>query len=113
MMAIKSNGTLWAWGSNSNGQLGQNDIISRSSPVQVGTGTDWKYISCGSTHTLAIKTNGTLWSWGSNLFNGELGQNDRIRRSSPVQVGTNTDWKYVYATGDMSYSTKQEIRIKL
>ncbi len=91
---IKTNGTLWSWGRNNSGQLGHNDIIDRSSPVQVGTDSDWKKIYGSSVHIVAIKTDGTLWSWGSNT-NGQLGHNDTISRSSPVQVGTDTDWKNI------------------
>ena len=82
---------LWAWGNNNYGQLGTGDTASRSSPVQVGTLTNWRSVSCGSTHTVAIKTDGTLWAWGANS-NGELGTGDTASRSSPVQVGTSNNW---------------------
>jgi alpha-tubulin suppressor-like RCC1 family protein len=94
--AIKTNGTLWCWGYNYFGQLGQNDTFSRSSPVQVGALTDWAQVSTGDGPCFAIKTNGTLWSWGDNTY-GQLGHNDTIRRSSPVQVGALTDWAQVSA----------------
>jgi alpha-tubulin suppressor-like RCC1 family protein len=99
--AIKTNGTLWMWGQESSGSLGQNVAftgglgISRSSPVQVGTGTNWSKISTGrDVETFAIKTDGTLWAWGNNNL-GQLGTNNRINRSSPVQVGAGTNWKDV------------------
>lgn len=94
-IAVKTNGTLWAWGYNGNGQLGLNDIASRSSPVQVGTLTNWNSVDA-TTHVLAIKTDGTLWSWGSNGV-GQLGKGDVVKRSSPVQVGTLTDWSKISA----------------
>ncbi len=90
---IKSDGTLWAWGNNSNGRLGLGDTTSRTSPVQVGTGTDWAMITGGGS-TLAIKTNGTLWAWGANSL-GQLGLGDTTDRHSPVQVGSATDWSFV------------------
>jgi alpha-tubulin suppressor-like RCC1 family protein len=96
---IKTDGTLWSWGGNSYGQLGQNNRTHRSSPTQIGTGTDWKYVSAGGAHVAAIKTNGTLWTWGYNYI-GQLGQNNITDRSSPTQVGTATNWKQVSA-GDM------------
>ncbi len=71
MYGIKTTGTLWAWGYNDEGQLGQNNRISRSSPVQVGTDTNWS-IATPPWGTLfnntvrAIKTNGTLWAWGDD-----------------------------------------------
>jgi alpha-tubulin suppressor-like RCC1 family protein len=105
---IKTDGTLWTWGSNKSagvtvyGQLGLGDVISRSSPVQVGSLTDWKQVNCGNFNTACIKTDGTLWTWGENVFAGSgggmLGLGDSIRRSSPVQVGSFTYWKQVSAS---------------
>jgi len=94
--AIKNDGTLWTWGSNSYGQLGDNTIVTKSSPVQTVTfGTNWKQVTCGRHHTIAIKTDGTLWSWGRNL-SGQLGDNTVTNRSSPVQtVAFGTNWKQV------------------
>ena len=82
---------LWLWGSNTYGGLGLNDTVNRSSPVQVGSDTNWQNHAMTRQHSLAIKTNGTLWTWGLNDF-GQLGQNDTAARSSPVQVGSGTDW---------------------
>jgi alpha-tubulin suppressor-like RCC1 family protein len=94
--AIKTDGTLWLWGLNGNGQLGDNSITSRSSPVQtVSGGTNWKQVSCFNETTAAIKTDGTLWLWGKNT-DGQLGTNDIVHRSSPVQtVSGGTNWKQV------------------
>jgi alpha-tubulin suppressor-like RCC1 family protein len=97
-LAIKTDGTLWAWGYNHSGQLGLRDLVHRSSPTQVGSLTNWKFVSAGTYHTVAIKTDGTLWVWGSNyttsfLAGGQLGLGDMNHRSSPVQVGSGTDWK--------------------
>jgi len=97
--AVKSDGTLWAWGRNNIGQLGTSNLIDRSSPVQVGTDTNWSNVfACdgfpGTTSAFAIKTNGTLWAWGSNTW-GQLGLLDNTNRSSPTQVGTATNWSKV------------------
>ena len=94
--AIKTDGTLWTWGLNYYGQLGNNTITNRSSPVQVvGFASDWISVSCGSNHAAAIKTDGTLWNWGQN-FNGRLGDNTLIHKSSPIQtVALGTNWKQV------------------
>jgi alpha-tubulin suppressor-like RCC1 family protein len=93
--AIKSDGTLYAWGLNTGGRLGLNDTISRSSPVQVGALTSWSKLATGgaesSTTNGAIKTDGTLWLWGGNSY-GQLGQNDTVNRSSPIQVPSSTNW---------------------
>ena len=89
--AVKTDGTLWSWGTGTNGALGQNSTADRSSPVQVGALTNWASVQNTSTLCVAVKTDGTLWSWGYNN-NGELGQNDVVARSSPVQVGALTNW---------------------
>ena len=92
--AIKTDGTLWLWGDNNKVQLGDNTTTRRSSPVQtISGGANWKQIACGYEHTAAIKTDGTLWLWGHNT-NGQLGDNTRTSRSSPVQtVSGGTNWK--------------------
>ena len=77
---------LFSWGDNGSGQLGSGTLTDRSSPVQVGTLSNWTHIDCGDYHTLGIDyTYGNLWSWGSNVY-GELGLGDNSSRSSPVQV---------------------------
>lgn len=92
-IAVRTNGTLWAWGNNYRGQLGVDDITNRSSPVSViGGFTDWCQVSASLQHTAAIRTNGTLWTWGRNNY-GQLGVNDSADRSSPVSVvGGFTNW---------------------
>jgi hypothetical protein len=94
--AIKTDGTLWVWGSNSTGQIGDNTIISRSTPVTTfAGGTNWKQVACGGPCTAAIKTDGTLWTWGSNT-SGNLGDNTVISRSTPVTTfAGGTNWKQV------------------
>jgi alpha-tubulin suppressor-like RCC1 family protein len=87
-MGILTDNTLWGWGVNSLGQLGINNTIIRSSPVQVGT-SNWSQVNAGPyQHTIGIKLDNTLWSWGLNS-SGQLGLNNTINRSSPVQIGTN------------------------
>ena len=94
--AIKTDGTLWTWGLNSEGQLGINTTTHRSSPVQtVAGGNSWAQVSCGSNYTAAIKTDGTLWTWGFNS-DGQLGINTTTNRSSPVQtIAFGTNWSSV------------------
>ena len=94
--AIKTDGTLWSWGRNQFGQLGDSTITGRSSPVQTITGgTNWKQVACTRSNTAAIKTDGTLWTWGFNIF-GQLGDITNTDKSSPVQTITGgTNWKQV------------------
>jgi YD repeat-containing protein len=95
-IAIKEDGTLWTWGHNSFGQLGDNTTASKSSPVQtIAGGINWKIAANGGRHAAVIKTDGTLWTWGWNGY-GQLGDNTRTGRSSPVQTITfGTNWKQV------------------
>ena len=103
--AIKTDGTLWGWGSNSYGALGTNQAHSLriSSPVQV-PGTTWTAVTGGS-NPLAKKTDNTLWSWGYN-FRGEVGQNHRIYYSSPVQV-PGTTWSKTSSATNGHYAIKE------
>ena len=84
-MAVKTDGTLWAWGDNSYGQLGDGTTTHRLSPVQVGSG--FASVAAGYYHTVAVKTDGTLWAWGYNDY-GQLGDGTTTYRLSPVQVGS-------------------------
>lgn len=90
-MAVASNGTLWTWGANNNGQLGLRDTATRSSPVQVGTRSDWTQVSANGDFSLAIRSDKTLWVWGANGAN-TLGLGVTTNRSSPTQVGTLSNW---------------------
>ncbi len=96
--AIKTDKTLWAWGTGTEGQLG---IVTRSqysSPIQVGTDSDWFTVNAARYFNHAIKMNGTLWTWGDNDFNNpKLGIGDNTPRSSPVQIGSANDWLQVDA----------------
>jgi alpha-tubulin suppressor-like RCC1 family protein len=92
--AIKTDGTLWTWGTNSNGQLGLGNKTNYSSPKQVGALTNWLKVSAGYSWVAAIKTDGTLWTWGLNSL-GQLGLNNLTYYSSPKQVGALTNWSSV------------------
>jgi len=98
-IAVKNNGTMWAWGLNGHGQLGLNEAgnpVRYSSPTQIpgtwSTTTGSTIIGHNDSQAsfFSVKTNGTLWAWGNN--EGGLGLNDTTDRSSPTQVGTDTTW---------------------
>ncbi|MEP7706812.1 hypothetical protein ABKW31_22680, partial [Paraglaciecola sp. 25GB23A] len=97
-IAIKTDGTLWAWGSNSLGQLGLGSANNGSyiSPTRVGVDTSWTQIVAGDSFTLAIKSDGSLWSWGANN-SGKLGHGTLENKTTPVQVGVKKDWRTVKA----------------
>ncbi len=102
-----SNRTLWAWGLNSVGQVGDGTSTSRSSPVQIGGASSWASLSAGAFHNLALRTDGTLWTWGGN-FNGQLGDGTTDNRSSPMQVGNVTTWVAVSAGREHSAGLRSD-----
>ena len=115
--AIKSDGSLWGWGMNETGELGLNTSVGTgiggatvySSPMQIGTDTNWRAIAAGYKHALATKTDGTIWEWGISNY-GVSGQNTpAIRHSSPTQIGTDTTWKDPYVLNYYNaYATKTD-----
>jgi alpha-tubulin suppressor-like RCC1 family protein len=108
--AIKTDGTLWTWGRNSFGQLGDNTSgVNRSTPVTtLAGGTNWKQVTGGFDHIAAIKTDGTLWTWGCNSY-GALGDNTETNRSTPVTTfAGGTNWKQVSGVGNRTAAIKTD-----
>jgi alpha-tubulin suppressor-like RCC1 family protein len=90
-VALKADGTVWAWGANSQGQLGNNTTTDQHSPVQATGLTDVVAIAAGTMHTLAVKRDGSVWAWGVNS-SGQLGESPSvIRRTVPTQVAGISD----------------------
>src|SRR6185369_5691485 len=81
-LALLNDGTVWAWGINQYGQLGNGNNISSNVPVQVNSLTDMIAIGGGSYHCLALKNDGTVWAWGFNS-SGELGNGNNIDSNVP------------------------------
>ncbi|MDW3650119.1 MAG: HYR domain-containing protein [Bacteroidia bacterium] len=88
-LALKNDGTIWAWGRNHIGQLGIGSSVDQASPVQVGTDNDWIFVESGKYHCIALKSNGSLWGWGTGLG---LGIGTSSPQNSPLQIGTDSDW---------------------
>ncbi|MCL2502998.1 MAG: cell wall-binding repeat-containing protein [Coriobacteriia bacterium] len=107
--AIKDDGSLWAWGYNEFGRLGNGTTVNTSTPVLIGVATDaWQDVSAGGRHSLAIKDDGTLWAWGYNFY-GQLGNSANgatANRNIPTKAGTAADWKAVVAGEDHSLGIK-------
>lgn len=105
--AIKTDGSLWVWGSNQMGQLGLgSNATSVAVPTRVGNGFNWQTIVAGSYITVGIKTDGTLWTWGIN-HSGELGLGHYYGdENRPVQVGQDNDWQNVWAGNGRAIAQK-------
>lgn len=107
-IALKPDGTLWSWGFNGSGQLGDGTNIEKLSPVKVGSGSDWKKISAGGFHNLALRENGTLWAWGYNLW-GQVGDGSYGNtKSIPMRIGLSSDWKSISAGKEFSAAIKND-----
>lgn len=107
-LAIQRNGTLWAWGSNSRGQLGDGTTVAKSTPVQVGSDNNWVQVANGNEYSVAIKSDGSLWAWGNNFF-GQLGNGTELNNYSvPQQIGNLTNWRWISARNAATYAVKQD-----
>ncbi len=89
VLALKENGTLWAWGNNffgqmGNGQAGFDNYI--NDPAMIGTDTDWAYVCAGNVSSFALKTDGSLWGWGNNSI-GQLGIGSNVNMLVPTKIG--------------------------
>ncbi len=103
---IKTDGTLWTWGENDNGQLGDNSTTSRLSPTAIApVVTDWKVVVANGNHTLGIRLNGELWGWGYNGW-GALGDGSTNNQQQPVRIGIETDWDTLVAGQGSSFAIK-------
>ncbi len=100
--AVKSDGTLWAWGGNT---FGSSTYVPSQEPSET---TDWSAVSAGSTHSVAIKSDGTLWAWGTNYY-GQLGDGTTTTRDVPAQEFTGTtDWSSISAGGRHTTAIKSD-----
>lgn len=84
-LAVKSDGTVWAWGGNFAGQLGDGTTSHRNTPFQVPNLSNAEAVAVGSEFSLVLKTDGTVWTWGANYYK-QLGDGTNINRAVPVQV---------------------------
>ena len=89
-LALKADGTVWAWGENSYGQLGDGTTTSRTTAIQIPGLSEIVQVSVGGGHSVALKNDGTVWTWGYN-GSGQLGDGTTTNRRSPVQVPNLTD----------------------
>ena len=111
-IAIKEDGSLWAWGNNCHAGSQENWLVA----TQIGTDTDWAFVSAGPDHLFALKRDGSLWAWrasyssGSNFWDNysrALGYETTIK-SVPTQIGSDTDWASVSAGPDCTFGLETE-----
>ena len=108
VVAIHTDGTLWAWGNNSEGTVGDGTINQRAEPVMISPDTNWVSIAAGHNHSLALKADGTIWTWGSN-FQNALGLNSNEQYITiPAQIGTATNWASIAAGHSTSFAIKKD-----
>jgi len=96
-LALRTDGSLWAWGPNSFGQVGNGTSVNQPRPIRVGLDLDWASVSAGTFHSAALKQDGSLWTWGANV-QGQLGDGTTTLRRNPGRIGAERPWKRV-ATG--------------
>ena len=106
-LAIKTNGSLWAWGKNDYGQLGIGSMLRQNTPQPVVVGSTWSSVAGGGFHTVGIKGDGSLWAWGDNS-QGQLGTGDMTQQLSPQAVATGTAWSSTAAGGYHSLAIKPD-----
>ena len=83
-LVIKTtDGSLWAWGYNGNGQLGDNTLNPHTTPQPVSGLTNVVAVAAGVTHSLALKSDATLWAWGYNYY-GQLGNGNNTDQGAAL-----------------------------
>src|SRR5215213_9130007 len=109
-LALKNDGTVWAWGLNQDGELGDGTNTDSSTPVEVkdpndpsGYLSEVETIAAGSSHSLALKDDGTVWAWGNNE-SGQLGDGTNANSSTPIKVANLTGVEAISGGGAPSYS---------
>jgi len=106
-IALKSDGSVWAWGDNSNGQLGDGTKANSMEPVMLGTISDVTAISANDDISMALKKDGTVWAWGYNEY-GRLGNGTEIDSLKPTQVSGLTNVTAISAGGTHCLALKQD-----
>jgi alpha-tubulin suppressor-like RCC1 family protein len=121
-LAIRSGGSLFVWGYNNEGNLGQGNLVLARSPVQIGGNpkaslispvqvgsSNWTTVAAGTFHSLAIRSGGSLFAWGNNGV-GQLGLNNTTNRSSPVQVGS-SNWIRIAGATTASFAIRSDNKL--
>jgi len=106
-LVITKDGSLWAWGRNDDGRVGNGRTESCLNPVRIGVDNDWYSVSAGSRFSIALKLDGSLWAWGNNSVN-ELGDNTKINLHNPTRIGKDNDWVFISAGDFFTMAIKRD-----
>jgi alpha-tubulin suppressor-like RCC1 family protein len=106
-MALRTDGSLWAWGANGSGQVGDGTTATRLAPVPLTSLTNVVEMTAGCNHSVALRADGTVWTWGANYY-GQLGDMTLQSRSTPVQVQGLADAVNVFTSGDLSLALRRD-----
>ena len=106
-LALKRDGSLWAWGGNYCGQLGLGDDEGRDGPTRIGGDSDWAAVATGSERSLALKRDGSLWAWGAD-YDGQLGLDGGKDRNRPTRIGGDSDWAALATGFDHTLALKRD-----
>lgn len=108
--AIKTDGALWCWGRNAEGELGDGTTTQTAVPKQVLPGTTWKVVRAGFMHVCGIQSSGALWCWGRNQST-QIEAGSAGRQLSPLQIGVDTDWADIAPGQPHTCAIKQDGRV--
>lgn len=106
-LAKKTDGTLWAWGVNWYGQLGNGSLLPENAPTRIDYTSQWRLVVSGTNNNLAIKNDGTLWGWGVGEY-GQLGDSTLFNHNEPLQIGQENQWLMVSASGHHTLAIKND-----
>jgi alpha-tubulin suppressor-like RCC1 family protein len=109
-LAVRTDGSLWAWGQNDYGQLGDSTRIQRLEPMRAGLEydeRDWSVVASGGHHSVAIKADGSLWTWGDDNYE-RLDASTDTDRNAPARIGSENNWAGVAAGHEHSLAIKTD-----
>ncbi len=91
---LNSDGTLWTWGFNGDGELGDGATADRGVPAKIGSSSNWSVVGAGHWHSAGIQSDASLWTWGWNFY-GQLGNGTAADSLSPLRIGSSASWARV------------------
>ncbi len=106
-LALWADGSIWSWGQNNHGQLGDGTSLNRNAPQQLGSSVEWEGIAAGGNHSLALTAGGEVWAWGNNS-NGQLGSGSTVDVSDPIPISGLTNIKAINAGANYSLALRSD-----